>query len=317
MRKTVLTVISIAAVIASGMASARPGDRLRERLKERRAESGQQHVSRSANAAARTIAYGSDPLQVIDFHTSKAASPAPLIMPLILFVHGGGWSKGSKDNATGRHKASHYNSLGYAFASMNYRLVPQATVEQQAQDIADAVKTMIAQADRLGIDRRKIVLMGHSAGAHLVALVGTDPRYLRAAGLSHADIAGVIPIDGACYDVPSQMTDGPKMMHDTYLQAFGSDPVRQRALSPTLQAAPSNVPAFYIPYVQREDGKRQSEALAAALRKAGTSAESQAFPGKGLMGHMEINRQMGDPSYAPTQAVDRWLAQLLGAPRKG
>ena len=62
------------------------------------------------------------------------------------------------------------------------------------------VAAMMAQADALGIDRHRVVLMGHSAGAHLVALVGTDERYLRQAGLSFADVAGVLvecPGDGA------------------------------------------------------------------------------------------------------------------------
>ena len=94
-----------------------------------------------------------------------------------------------------------YKRQGYAFASINYRLVPAATVEEQAADVAAAVQAIVERADALGVDRHRIVLMGHSAGAHLVALVGTDPRYLKGAGLSFADIAGVIPIDGAAYDL--------------------------------------------------------------------------------------------------------------------
>ena len=245
---------------------------------------------------------------MLDFYRAQGtAKPAPLV----LFVHGGGWKRGSKDNAAGGWKQIHYPASGYAYASINYRLVPDATVEQQAADVAAALAHLLTRADALGIDRTRVVLMGHSAGAHLVALVGTDERYLRGAGLSFADLDGVIPIDGAAYDVPVQMQDGPKIMQDTYAQAFGTDPARQRALSPTLQAAAPNAPAFLIPHVQRPDGVRQSEALAAALRGAGARADIASFEGTGLKGHGEINRSMGDPAYAATPVVDAWLKRVF------
>lgn len=306
--RTIL-MLGAAALVLGSVAEAAPGDRLRERLRERMAQRAGEDQRQRAPAADQTIAYGTDPLQALDFWGAKGArGPAPLV----LFVHGGGWKRGSKDNATGAFKPVHYPQAGYAFASINYRLVPTHTVEQQAADVASALKALIDRAAVLGIDRRRVVLMGHSAGAHLVALVGTDERYLRGAGLSFADVAGVIPIDGAAYDVPAQMKEGPRIMQQTYVQAFGSDPARQRALSPTLQAAAPNAPAFYIPHVAREDGTRQSQALAAALTAAGTRAEAAGFPGTGLQGHAEINRRLGDPGYAPTTAVDAWLERVFG-----
>jgi acetyl esterase/lipase len=258
---------------------------------------------------AETISYGSNALQTLDVWRAKdAKGPAPLVV----FVHGGGWKRGSKDNATGQFKPVHYPHLGYAFASINYRLVPDATVEQQAADVAGAVRALIDRAGALGIDRRRVVIMGHSAGAHLVALVGTDEKYLRGAGLSFSDIAGVIPIDGAAYDVPAQMKDGPPIMQKTYAQAFGTDPARQKALSPTLQAGAPNAPQFLLLYVQRPDGVRQAEALGKALVAGGSKVERGSFPGEGLQGHAEINRRLGDPTYAPTRAVDAWLKQVFG-----
>lgn len=314
MRKLVLAT-GLAAVVATMLATvaapaAAPGDRLRERLADRARAAQRGDADRAAVPAARTIAYGADRLQRLDFWNAAAGGNAPA--PLVLFVHGGGWKRGSKDNATGEFKPVHYPALGYAFASINYRLVPDATVEQQAADVAGALRAVLDRAAQLGVDRSRVVLMGHSAGAHLVALVGTDERYLRAAGLSFADIDGVIPLDGAAYDVPAQMADGPRIMQDTYAQAFGSDPARQRALSPTLQAATPNAARFLIPHVQRADGVRQSEALAAALRAAGTDARTHSVPGTGLGGHAEINRRMGDSSYAPTAVVDAWLKEVFG-----
>lgn len=261
-----------------------------------------------ARSAPTTIAYGKNPLQTLDFSPAAGAGKAA---PLVLFVHGGGWKRGDKENATGAYKAAHYTGEGYAFASVNYRLVPDATVEQQAQDVADALAALLTRADSLGIARGKVVLMGHSAGAQIVALVGTDPQYLRKAGLSYADIRGVIPIDGAAYDVPAQMSDGPRIMQKTYAQAFGTEPARQRALSPTVQASAPNAPAFLLLHVQREDGVRQAEALEAALRKAGTPVERRGFDGQGLRGHMQINRDLGDPAYPATGVVDQWLAKVM------
>ena len=190
-----------------------------------------------------SLAYGTDPLQVLDYWPAQGLKGRA---PLVVFVHGGGWKRGSKDNAGGLWKAPHYTGEHFAYAAINYRLVPDANVEQQAADVAASLKYLIDHAAALGIDSSRIVLMGHSAGAHLAALVGTDQRYLTGAGLSFASIRGVILVDGAAYDVPRQIADGGNFMHDTYLQAFGEDPVRQRALSPTLQAAAPNAPSFLL-----------------------------------------------------------------------
>jgi acetyl esterase/lipase len=261
-----------------------------------------------AAAPDQTIDYGNDPLQKLDVWRAKSVFTAA---PLVVFVHGGGWSRGSKDNATGRWKAVHYPQQGYAFASINYRLVPSATVEQEAQDVANALKAIFDRAQALGIDKRRIVLMGHSAGAHLVALVGTDERYLRAAGLSFADLAGVIPIDGAGYDVPAQMADAGGFLKPMYQQAFGTNLHTQQMLSPTLHAEAPNAPRFLLLHVERPDGIRQAQELATALKRAGTEVEEQQFSGTGLMGHMEINRRLGDPGYAATPVVDAWLKRVF------
>lgn len=306
MRKAMAAAMIVSVLTAGSLAHARPGDRLRQWM-ERRATAGE---AQAPVPGARTITYGSEPQQVLDLWPAAGSSRTPA--PLVLFVHGGGWKRGNKDNATGRAKPTHFPANGYAFASINYRLVPAATVEQQAADIANALATLIRQADSLGIDRHRVVLMGHSAGAHLVALVGTDERYLRAAGLSFADVAGVIPIDGAAYDVPAQMKDGPGVMQATYEQAFGTDPARQRALSPVFQAVSPNAPRFLLLHVQRPDGVRQVETLAAALRQGGTAVEVGSFPGTGLQGHAEINRKLGDPDYPATATVDRWLKATFG-----
>ncbi len=261
-----------------------------------------------ATPPTQTLAYGSDSLQALDLWVPEGAKNAPLV----LYVHGGGWKRGSKNNATGRAMPAHMMAQGYAFASIDYRLVPRNTVEEQASDVAAALAHILKRADSLGIDRSRVVLTGHSAGAHLAALVGTDERYLRGAGLSFADIDGVMPNDGAAYDVPAQVTTGPKLMTQTYAQAFGTDPARQAKLSPTLNAAAPNAPAFLLLHVQRHDAIAQTKALAEALQRGGSKAEIGSFAGEGLRGHMEINRKLGQPDYPATAVMDAWLKKVLG-----
>lgn len=257
-----------------------------------------------------TLAFGQDPLQALDFWRARDASKAA---PLVVFVHGGGWTRGDKRTSSQGAQAGHFLAMGYAFASVNYRLVPSVTVETEAADVAASLKFLLDRAPTLGFDRRRVVLMGHSAGAHLSALVGTDERYLQAVGLKETDLSGVILLDGAAYDVASQMEQAGPFMVRTYREAFGTDPVRHRALSPTQQAAPPNASQFLILHIQREDAVRQSRALGDALRAAGTPAEVQGLPGEGRSGHRDINVLLGEPDYPGTAVVDRWLQGVFAA----
>lgn len=288
------TLILLLVLLTIAPAQAQIGGRLRELFTKRRESS-------PSASGKEEMSYGTDPLQKLDYW--KPATPGS---PLVIYVHGGGWKRGDKELSAGE-KSVHYVQQGYAFASLGYRLVPNCKVEDQAQDVADAIAYLIKNAEKLGFDGKRVALMGHSAGAHLVALVGTDMRYLKKAELGPKSLRGVIPLDGAAYDVPRQIAEGGDFMHDTYLEAFGTDPERQKALSPTFQAAAPNAPSFLILHVQRVDGAAQSKALGEALRKADTPAVVKEFEGAGLRGHAEINRKMGDPNYPATPVVDEWL----------
>ncbi len=261
---------------------------------------------RAAQTTMQTLAYGTDEAQVLDYWPGAAPDA-----PLVVFVHGGGWKRGDKTMMRGSDKLEHWQGLGYAVASLNYRLVPDHTVEQQAADVASAVAFLKAQSAALRFDANRIALVGHSAGAHLVALVGTDPQYFRAAGLAIDSVVGVVPLDGAGYNVPDQMDENARLLGDTYEQAFGTDPARQRALSPNLHTAAPNAPAFLVLHVQRDDARRQSNELVERLRAAGTPATVQEFRGRGLRGHAQINRDLGDPDYPATPVVDAFLAQVF------
>lgn len=299
MLKYLAPLLAITCLTGSSLAQGPLVKRLRERIAERRSQPVPAVKPAELN-------YGKDPLQKLDYWR-----PTQVGSPLVVFVHGGGWKRGDKRNATGEYKPAHYLEQGYAFASINYRLVPAAKVEQQAQDVASALAYLIRQAQTLGFDASRVVLMGHSAGAHLSALVGTDMQYLKKAELGPKSLRGVIPLDGACYDVPRQIVEGGDFMNDTYIQAFGSEKERQLTLSPTHHAAAPNAPAFLILHVQRRDGAAQSKALGDDLQKADTAAEVRGFDGMGLQGHAEINRRLGDPTYPATPVVDAWLKRVF------
>jgi acetyl esterase/lipase len=290
MRKTVFLSLILAAVASGSAALAREAAT----------------AAATAVPGKQTLSYGAAAAQRLEYWPGANAHS-----PLVVFVHGGGWKRGDMTMMDGSAKLSHWHALGYAVASIDYRLVPQATVENEAADVAEATAFLRSNAGRLGFDAGRIVLVGHSAGAHLVALVGTDPRWLNGAGLNMDDVRGIVALDGAAYDVPDQLGIGVPLMHSTYVEAFGTDPERQRSLSPTLQTTSPNAPAFLILHVQRPDGIEQSRNLAAALKAAGTPVEIDGFPGTGLAGHAAINRRLGESDYPATPVLDRWLAKVF------
>lgn len=260
-----------------------------------------------AVAARGEHGYGAHPRQRLDYHPANGSRRAPVI----LFVHGGGWTAGDKA-AGGAQKPLHFTARGFAYASVNYRLVPDATVEDQAADIAAAIAWLRGNARRLAIDPGRIVLMGHSSGAHLAALVASDPRYLRAAGVPFDSVRAAILLDGAGYDVAAVMKHVGAVITRHYEPAFGPEPARRRRLSPIAHAGAPNVPAWLFLYdYNRIDAGAEAEALARPLRAAGTTAIVT-----GVMDttHNEIVAELGFAGDFATQAVDDFLAAEVATP---
>jgi acetyl esterase/lipase len=182
------------------------------------------------------------------------------------------------------------------------------TVEQQAADLANAVAWLRANAASHHLDPDRVVLMGHSAGAHLVALLGTDTRYLKAAGVPLGAVKGVVLLDGAGYDVPTQASAERNIVQPMYETAFSTNPERQAALSPTRHAAAPNAANWLIlPVKLRADSQAQSKALAGALVKAGSSAAVAVVPGES---HRSLNTGLGEQGDYATKEVERFLASV-------
>jgi arylformamidase len=257
---------------------------------------GQGPVGRATPAA--TIRYGEHGRQQVDFYRAAGAARSPLVV----FVHGGGWSFGNRSFV--QDKPAFVTGLGWSFASAGYRVLPDAAVEEQARDVAAAVRMLRGDAARLGIDPDRVVLMGHSAGAHLAALLATDPAYL---GDAFGSVRGVVLLDGAAYDATG-LDAAPGFAGRLYRRAFGADPERQRRLSPVAHAARPDAPNWLILYVaDRARSGGQSRLLGERLRGAGARVEVISVPDTD---HGRINRELGRQGDPATAAVQRFLGRL-------
>ena len=224
--------------------------------------------------------------------------------PLAVYVHGGAWRAGSPLRV--RAKPQWFLEAGWVFASVGYRLLPDAPVEEQARDVADGLHALRAEADRLGFDPDRILLMGHSAGAHLAALVASDQRYL---GDDAAAVRGVILLDGAGYDVANEYTLRGPLARKLYGDAFGDDPARQRALSPINHVDARDPPDWLIVFAEsRRDAREQAQGFGDALQRVGLRVERVPDPGD----HLEINREFGTPDYRANASIRALMARVAG-----
>jgi len=130
----------------------------------------------------------------LDIYLPTGCGPVPVLM----WVHGAGWRVGDKAQGFVERKADWAKSLGSALVSVNYRLsTPGAGVRwpDHGEDVAAAVAWVQREGPALGLDTANLTLLGHSAGAHLVAIVGTDPSLLTGAGADPAGVACVVALD--------------------------------------------------------------------------------------------------------------------------
>lgn len=261
-------------------------------------------------APKRDIPYGDLKAQRLDLYVPQKAKHAPVM----LYVHGGGWRFGDK-RAVGK-KASFFNSQGWVFASMNYRLLPGGEHPKNVEDVAAAITWIHDHVAEHGGDPDMIFIMGHSAGCHLVSLVATDGRRLEDAGNSLNLVKGVIALDTQAYDVPALVE---KSSSKLYLGVFGEDPKVQRDASPIHHVAEGKgIPPFLVLYSSgiglRPNPNRPlaANAFAEALIKAAIPAQVIDASDRN---HGQINSRFGDPQDEKvTGAAMEFLDGILAAP---
>ena len=235
--------------------------------------------------------------------------------PVVVWVHGGGWAAGSK--AAVDHKPAVFVEKGFVFVAMNYRFVPAVTMDEIVRDVARSVGWVHRNIADHGGDPRRLLLMGHSAGAQLVALLCTDSRYVEAERVPRSAIQGCVPVDGDTYDVPLQVATftarrlslkqpAPKNGHP---EKFGNL-ARQRELSAVNHVAPNRgiAPFLLIHVADHADTAAQAYRLWAALDQAGIPA--RIFGAEGT-DHVKLDRDLGLPEDAATRAIFEFTARVL------
>lgn len=149
-----------------------------------------------AQSIHRDIAYGADSAQRLDLFLPGRPS-----FPTVMFVHGGSLTSGDKSDEDHANVCRPFVGAGIACASINYRLAPRHAWPAQAEDVAMAFAWVQRNVASYGGDSARLVLLGHSSGATLVALVGADSQYLRAQGIRSGDVKGVIAMGSIMWDV--------------------------------------------------------------------------------------------------------------------
>jgi acetyl esterase/lipase len=217
-------------------------------------------------------------------------------VPVVMFVHGGGFTVGIKDQYA--FVGQVFASYGFATAVINYRLSPKATYPGHVQDVARAFAWLRAHASEYGGKTDKIFIAGHSAGATLIAMVGADPAYLHDVGESIEHVAGVIPISGSfTQNGRSAMFQGPTPV-DREVVANAS----------AINHVAGAHPPFLILYGDMDLPRTGEDAtqMAKALVNAGNSAEVHEIAGHA---HMDMITGVMNPGDEGLRYVLRFLRQ--------
>lgn len=305
---TTLAALTLATASVQAQTTAHNGGRLRALIAQKQAAAAPAVLAAGVQRIA-DVPYGTDPAQRMDVYvpTSPTAGTNSLVAsavraPVIFMVHGGGWRHG--DKAMGRvvqEKVNLWVPKGFILISINYRMLPDAPVAVQERDVQAALMAAQQRAGTWGGDPSRFILMGHSAGAHLVALLNARaPQALREGAWPWL---GTVSLDSAMMNVPARMRAPHLPLYD---DAFGTDPAYWVAMSPFHQWTVGAPPMQMVCSAQRADDPcQQSDAMARHVRNQGGRAE--VLPQD--LDHGEINAQLGlDSDY--TRAVEAFMGSL-------
>jgi len=243
------------------------------------------------------VAYGADPAQRMDVYLP----PHPQRAPILLMVHGGAWRVGDKNAArVVDNKVARWVPKGVIFVSVDYRMMPEAEPLTQAEDVAEALAKVQALAPGWGGDPANIILMGHSAGAHLVALLTAAPAL--ATGQGAKPWKGSVLLDSGALDVPAIMNARHWPLYD---RAFGSDPAKWTAVSPMDRLAGPTLPMLAVCRNGAHESCPANRAFAARARQLGGRVEVLPM----ALSHSQINERLGLPG-GYTDRVEAFMREL-------
>ena len=242
---------------------------------------------------------GPNQRQRLDIYLPWAGAAAGTPRKTLIFFHGGGWSRGSKD----RHRfvGRAFARAGYVVVLANYRLFPQVRFPVFVEDSARAVAWVRANINRYGGDPERLYLMGHSAGAHIAALLALDPRYLKGAGVPRKTIRGMIGIAGPYVFQPGRLR--------RIAPVFAAHP--HPNARPVVFAGNGGPPLLLLSAgLDAIVGARNAPGLAAAHRAGGGGATTHSYPG---IGHVQIILAIA-PAFSFLAPIRADIVRFMGAP---
>jgi arylformamidase len=307
----VAAIVSLTSLFVLQTASAREGLELNfERRTQNVRQESLENVDDPGTAAydaqhvnvMRDIPYGSDPAQRFDVYSpvrdeQKLAPTAPVIF----MVHGGGWRIGDKAmRSVVENKVKRWVGRGFIIVSINYRMLPKAAPLEQAQDVVRALAAAQEKAASWGGDRGKFILMGHSAGAHLVALISASPSQSASAAVT--PWLGTIALDSAALDVVRIMEEPHARLYDN---AFGNVSSYWRLASPFHAMTKGMQPFLAVCSTRRETSCEHADGFIAKAVSLGTRASVL----RENLSHRDINQRLGDND-AYTRSVEDFMRTL-------
>jgi acetyl esterase/lipase len=212
------------------------------------------------------IPYAAGPRHRLDVYAPARARARPIVV----FWYGGGWEHGKKSNY--RFVGAALAKAGYVAVLPDYRLYPEVRFPDFLDDGARALAWVVENAAQIGGDPRRIYVAGHSAGAHLAAILAYDPARLERAGLSRDTIRGCIGLSGPYALDPNDAT-----LHEIFRAPY------TLADWQPLQRAQAGAPPALLMHGEADTVVDVGHArrMAEQLRSLGVPVTLRTYPGRG------------------------------------
>jgi acetyl esterase/lipase len=240
------------------------------------------------------VPYGEHPRQRLDTYTPRAAAEP---RPVVVFFYGGGWDSGSRESYL--FVAEALASRGFVVVVPDYRIYPEVVFPAFLDDSAAAVAWAVRNARAIGGDPGRVFLMGHSAGAHIAAMLALDPQYLARAGLTPAALSGFIGLAGPYDFLP---------LKEPQLKIIFAPPETLARTQPINFVAPGAPPAFLAaPATDDRVSPGNTVRLSARLRAAGVPVTEQSYAD---LNHYTIVAVLSVPlrdSYSVLDDIERFV----------
>ena len=212
------------------------------------------------------LSYGPGEAHQLDVYEPTTPSSGP--RPLVVFWYGGRWTTGDKSDY--RFVGAALAGAGYVVVVPNYRHFPEVKLAGFMADAAEAAQWAAEHGAEFGADPRRMILMGHSAGAHMAALLTLDTRYLLATGRPPPAIAAMVGLSGPYDFLP---------LTDTDLEIMFGPPENYPNSQPIDFVRAGAPPMLLIQGLADESvAPKNSINLAAALRAKGVSVTLRLYP---------------------------------------